>query len=262
MKTGRVGRFTLSLALVAAGLLFIQTQQGSREGAELNLPLKKNPPVSHAPNFASITDVTDKKVAFFDYLRPMIEEENQRILLQRSLVEVLYERLQQGQSLDETELSLLGKLAQEYRLELRAVTEQSLVDLLERIDAIPAEMVLVQAANESGWGTSRFALEGNNYFGQWCFTRGCGLVPNSRSSGLNHEVARFDSAQASVASYLRNLNTNAAYKELRTLRRWYREANQPVTAEVLIPTLVRYSERKEEYVAELLQMLENNKAYL
>ncbi|WP_345335115.1 glucosaminidase domain-containing protein [Ferrimonas pelagia] len=262
MKTGRVGRLTLGLAVVAAGVIALQTQVPQPRPVEADLPLQKNPPLSAAPDFTQLTVVTEKKQAFFDFLRPLVEQENDKTLEQRLWVKTMVALLSQGQTLEQTELNQLSDIAQQYRFELRSVTEQTVRDLMERVDIVPVEMVLIQAANESGWGVSRFAVEGNNYFGQWCFSRGCGLVPNARSSGLSHEVARFDDARGSVSAYLRNLNTNAAYAELRTIRRWLREADQPVTAEDLIPTLLRYSERKEEYVAELLQMLDNNRVYL
>jgi Bax protein len=122
--------------------------------------------------------------------------------------------------------------------------------------------VLIQAANETGWGNSRFAREGLNFFGQWCFRKGCGLVPQSRSDGLSHEVAVFKTVEDSVASYMRNLNSNAAYSLFRSIRADMRAENQEPSADKLVYGLVNYSERQEAYIDELLEMLRQNQPYL
>lgn len=145
---------------------------------------------------------------------------------------------------------------------MRTATLESLDELLTRVDTIPEDLVLIQAANETGWGSSRFAREGMNFFGQWCFKKGCGLVPQSRSEGLSHEVAVFKSVEDSVGSYMRNLNSNAAYSLLRAIRADLRAQNQPVSAEKLVYGLMNYSERQEAYVEELLDMLRHNNQFL
>ena len=113
---------------------------------------------------------------------------------------------------------------------------------------IPVSMLLAQAANESAWGTSRFAQKGNNFFGQWCFKAGCGIVPKMRPSGRIYEVARFNSPYDSVKSYLKNLNTNNGYKLFRKLRAMERETEGKLNGLVLAPGLINYSERKQKYV--------------
>jgi Bax protein len=131
--------------------------------------------------------------------------------------------------------------------------------LLRRVDVVPETLVLVQAANESGWGTSRFALEGLNFFGQWCFRRGCGIVPENRPDGMNHEVRIFKSVNASIRSYLRNINTHAAYLELRLLREQRRAEGKDIRALDLTPGLLSYSERGEDYIDELNAMIRVNR---
>jgi Bax protein len=118
---------------------------------------------------------------------------------------------------------------------------------------------MAQSANESAWGTSRFARKGNNFFGQWCFRKGCGLVPKQRDANKTHEVAAFDSPEESVKMYIRNLNSNSAYKSLRDLRAKLRRANKPVTGHALAAGLKHYSERGLEYVKELREMISFNK---
>ena len=105
--------------------------------------------------------------------------------------------------------------------------------MLKRVDITPLLLVLAQSANESNWGQSRFARQGNNMFGQWCFRKGCGLVPNRRESGKQHEVAAFETVNASVRSYLNNINSSRAYGRLRDLRQRARRRGERPTAEDL-----------------------------
>ncbi|MDX8381543.1 MAG: glucosaminidase domain-containing protein, partial [Ghiorsea sp.] len=134
--------------------------------------------------------------------------------------------------------------------------------LLKRVDTVPLELVLSQAANESAWGTSRFARKANNLFGQWCFTKGCGLVPSRRNAGSTHEVAAFKSPQLSVRSYLRNLNTGRVYKDLRTIRAQKRAQGKTATAFELAEGLNKYSERGQAYVKEIRSMIKYNGKYM
>ena len=101
--------------------------------------------------------------------------------------------------------------------------------------------------------------QGNNLFGQWCYKAGCGIVPKRRGEGQVHEVASFESVDAAVASYLRNINKHRAYAELRAARAALRAANQPVTGNALANHLLRYSERGMDYVKEIQSMIRINK---
>ena len=119
----------------------------------------------------------------------------------------------------------------------------------------------MQAANESAWGTSRFARIGLNFFGQWCYKKGCGMVPRRRNSEAEHEVAAFKSVRAAVSSYFKNINTHNAYKELRTIREDLRAQQKPILATKLTYGLMSYSERGEAYIEELNTMINQNRAY-
>ncbi|SMF60987.1 Uncharacterized FlgJ-related protein [Alteromonadaceae bacterium Bs31] len=119
-------------------------------------------------------------------------------------------------------------------------------------------MALAQAANESSWGRSRFAIEGHNYFGQWCFKSACGFVPKHRPSEAKHEVRRFSSTRQSVAAYLFNINSHEAYKNLRQLRADLRSSKQPLSGIALAQGLGKYSERGDEYITELREMIRVN----
>jgi len=134
--------------------------------------------------------------------------------------------------------------------------------LLARVDVIPPKLALIQAAKESGWGTSRFARSANNLFGEWCFSEGCGVVPASRSEGRRHEVESFDSVQDAIASYVRNLNSHPSYAPLRERRAALRAAGEAPTALALADGLGRYSERGEAYVQEVKSMIRHNEPIL
>ena len=131
--------------------------------------------------------------------------------------------------------------------------------LLLRVDKVPASLALSQAAIESAWGTSRFAVKGNNLFGQWCYKKGCGLVPLRRNAGSNHEVAKFASVANSVNAYMRNINTHRAYADLRANRAQLRQAEQDVTGHLLAENLMFYSELREVYVHEVQAVIRINK---
>lgn len=217
-----------------------------------------NPRKNHnVPDFSAISDIQTRKIEFFSYLLPAINEQNAHILKKREQVIRLQKKHELGEPLSAREQRWLDNLSTHYRVTAATETDRFEI-LLRRVDIIPDTLVLIQAANESGWGTSRFALDARNFFGQWCWTEGCGLVPASRREGQRHEVREFNSATESVRSYIRNLNTHDAYQDLRQIRAELRQANSPVTAQPLTQGLMAYSERGEDYIAELNQMIRVN----
>ncbi|ENM5926183.1 glucosaminidase domain-containing protein, partial [Vibrio mimicus] len=159
------------------------------------------------------------------------------------------------------------RLASAYSFELKDgnVDAVWIKEMLHRVDVIPEALVLTQAANESAWGTSRFAREANNYFGQWCYNSGCGLVPLERAPGATHEVAKFDSVQDSILGYFMNVNRNAAYQDLREIRFQLRQKKKnPICDEsafAMSNGLLKYSERGEAYVQDLQAMMSANQKY-
>ncbi|MGK0250141.1 MAG: Bax protein [Oleispira sp.] len=200
--------------------------------------------------------IKEKKANFFSFLHPMIKKANADVLQQREQILGIQTNLP---SLSDHEAEVLAALAKTYKVSDKLSLKQQIQELDVKINTIPASLVMAQAANESAWGTSRFAREGNNYFGQWCFSKGCGIVPNSRNSDAHHEVADFDSPYDSVKSYIRNLNRHATYAPLRDLRQQAIDSNQAVTGVVLAQGLIGYSERREEYVKEIQNMIRYNK---
>jgi Bax protein len=131
-------------------------------------------------------------------------------------------------------------------------------ELLFKVDVIPASLVLAQAANESAWGTSRFALEGNNIFGQWCFEEGCGIIPNRRVEGATHEVKSFDTIEAAIEGYFLNINSHHLYAAFRQERARLRRLGRRLDSMVLAQGLDRYSQRGENYIDEVQTLIQQN----
>ncbi len=242
------------VVLVASLVIYLQPEKSI---------VKTIPEVEYSddpvPDFNEYESVTKKKQAFFDYLKPAINAQNEHILSVRQLVQGLRAKQVAGQALTERQTEELNFLIAEYRVDDSQGFEGIYAELLSKIDIIPAELVLVQSANESAWGTSRFATKGYNFFGLWCFKKGCGFVPKRRDEDASHEVAKFNNLSAAMYSYMRNINRHPAYKDLRIIRQKSRENQQSITAYALAEGLTRYSERGEEYVEELRQMIRVNK---
>lgn len=218
-----------------------------------------DPSVQPLPEFSAIEDVEQRKAAFFGYLAPLVAAENRRILGQRERLTNLIDQIEAGQALAPLSRHWLEELAREYELQWPGSSpEATAAELLERVDALPIGLALVQAAKESGWGQSRFARQGNNLFGQWCYEPGCGIVPTRRLTDASHEVAAFDSARASVRRYLNNLNSHESYRPLRARRRAARQSGTTASALELAEELVLYSERREAYVEDIKAMLHAN----
>ncbi|MCH8551958.1 MAG: glucosaminidase domain-containing protein [Natronospirillum sp.] len=210
------------------------------------------------PDFAALEVVQERKDEFYDFLLPIIHQENARLLQKRAILESWSDDLAQGNPLPERTLEQLNDLAERYYVELEQDMEAILSELLLKIDVLPPSLIVAQAANESAWGTSRFAREGNNLFGQWCFSEGCGLVPQSRPDGEIYEVRAFDSPAISVRSFLQNLNRHFSYEEMREARAAARDNGQALSGLDLAPYLLAYSTRREAYVEEIKQMIRFN----
>lgn len=214
------------------------------------------------PDFASIRDVKEKKKQFFAFIKPAILAENESILTLRNEVERLIAQLTLEQPFTEQEHTFVADLSKQYRVSKKFSLLRQLYELQLKVDVIPPALILVQAANESAWGTSRFARIGLNFFGVWCYKKGCGMVPSGRNVGAKHEVAAYSSVKQGVSRYLKNINTNSAYMVFRTIRGQLREQDQPLSPEILATGLIPYSERGTDYVLELTEMIRHNRRYL
>ncbi len=214
-------------------------------------------PVS-APNFKSIKNTQARKQAFVDFLRPSYEQVARGILSQRKQLQQLKQQLEAGILLSDEQQSWLAHLAEQYRLTNISADQQGIERLLVRVDILPPELVLSQAATESGWGTSRSAREANNFFGHFCYNQACGNSPY-RSGGSRMMV--FASPTQAVQAYMRNLNTHPAYNKVRQLRADMRAEVKPLDAVVLAKGLTRYSTLGNGYVNKIQGMIRTNKNY-
>lgn len=214
----------------------------------------------HMPDFAAIEDIATRKQAFMDFIYPYVAAENKKILRERQQLRLILRAIEQGQPLKQKQLDKLLRLGKYYRVpgSDNPTDPEYLSILLRRIDVIPPSLAIAQAANESAWGTSRFAREGYNFFGQWCFSAGCGLVPNRRRAGKTHEVAAFENPQAAIASYIRNLNTQTAYTGMRQLRQTMRQARAEINSLQVAEGLGAYSTRGNAYIRDIQGMIRYN----
>ena len=204
------------------------------------------------PDFSNFKNIKEKKEKFFLFMKPLAEKANQETLTIRNKIIAL-----QKSVISKEEQIWLEQLAQQYKIKNWDFNSNGIKTLLLHIDIIPTSLLLAQSANESAWGTSRFAKKGNAMFGQWCYIKGCGIVPSQRSSG-SHEVKSFETVLESIKSYIFNLNTSNSYKELRSLRAISRSENRKVSGYELASGLSKYSQRGEEYVKEIQNMIKFN----
>ncbi|MAM71967.1 MAG: hypothetical protein CMP91_12575 [Gammaproteobacteria bacterium] len=250
---------TLLLIMFILALLFRREAEPVSEEFILGGFIEPEIIESNIPDFASMLDVQEKKDTFFSYLQPYVDAVNQRIMSQRQQLLNLRNKTQQGVTLNRNEMAFLSELRVDYELEEERLNTRNLINrLLKRADIIPSSLALAQAANESAWGTSRFATQGKNFFGQWCYSQGCGIIPNQRPSGASYEVRSFDSVLDSVESYIMNLNTFPSYQHLRDIRLELREEGQPIDGITLSEGLDSYSQRGDEYIEELQSMIHSN----
>ena len=207
-----------------------------------------------------IQNITERKRLFFLSLLPSVLLANREITLQRQQLLIALRHNEAGLPLSAPQQLLLNRLIKTYRLRHNPLTHQhTRKQLLERLDTLPADLVLAQAATESGYGTSRFSRQGNNLFGQWTYATGTGLVPKERSAKQRHEVQRFASLYDSVRSYMNNINTHRAYGSLRTIRAQKRSQKQALRGIDLAAGLRLYSSRRDAYVAEIRAIIRSNR---
>ncbi len=248
----------VSIAIVSVVYPFLYPPPPSDKNEAARLIIDDRP----MPEFSSYEDVVEKKKAFFNYLLPEINRQNDIIRNDRKFVLYIENKVNLGSKITPEELKKIRWLAKQYRVTAKSDTKKILAQLIRKVDVIPVELVLMQAANESAWGTSRFARRGYNFFGLWCFSEGCGFVPKRRNDEAVHEVKKFENLTSAIRTYLRNLNAHPAYKDLRDIRFKLRKNDGEVSAEKLVHGLEKYSERGQDYIDELLEMIRFNRKYM
>lgn len=200
-----------------------------------------------------MAEVKDRKALFFQTVLPLVLKVNEEIAQERKRLWQIRTARAMGRKLSAIDRLWIAVACDKYK-----VARGDLDSLIDRIDIVPPSIALAQAAEESGWGTSRFVREGNAIFGQWTTARGRGLKPKDRDEGETHRVRAFDSLLDSVRAYALNLNTHRAYRDFRRLRADLRTEGQPVAGDQLLPALTPYSERGKDYVRTLRQIITIN----
>lgn len=215
------------------------------------------------PDFSSYQQTAEMKTAFIDYLTPIVEYHNEQILKERRRLEKLDDAIALGQSPSYSESKWVRVLADKYDVEWDEGRLPVVIKaLLTRVDIVPVQLAVVQAAKESSWGRSRYAVEVNNMFGEWCYRKGCGIVPKERSEGARHEVRKFSSVSDATRSYMHNLNSHRNYSSLRKLRQDLRAEGRAIEGGELVDGLLFYSERRQQYVDEIRSMIRQYSYFL
>ena len=195
-----------------------------------------------------IENTRERKNLFIQIVLPLIVEENNQLKFDRKKLFAILNRSNNSNS----EKKWLKMKFKQY-----GVKNNDLSTLKIRMDEVPVSLAIAQAAKETGWGTSRFALEGNALYGQWTFT-GDGIKPLGADSDKNHKVMKFQILQASVRAYFRNLNTHSSYREFRKFRAMARDNDEKLDSLILAEFLDKYAATGKEYVKVLKQIIKQN----
>ena len=247
--------------LAAGPMLFLDSDRLREKFADIDYDLagiragEREVPrlfVSNLPSdLSELSSTAERKRLFIQSMLPIILRINEVILEERRRILILAEK--EAGELSQGERIWLGAIAERYGVEVGDFPA-----LIERADILPASLALAQAAEESGWGTSRFARDGNAVFGERTFTEGEGMVPDRRDADKSHEVKAFAVLPISIITYMLNLNTHWAYKKLRRERAAMRASGGPIDGLRLARTLERYSERGQAYIETIESIIRGN----
>ena len=201
---------------------------------------------------------SEKKISFIETLLPLITYENLNINLERKKLFDIKNFLEFNKTLSDENIKYLTKTSNKYNVYMKNKHKIDIInELLTRVDGIPNSIVLAQAVNESGWGTSRFAREYNALFGQYTYDENNGIVPNQREEGKKHLIKNFTSINKSIESYFKNINTHRAYSDFRQTRNKIRNQDIQYNITILVDTLAPYAEDKS-YVDTINSIINSN----
>ena len=212
---------------------------------------KKVKPIrlSLLPNeMKSIENSGKRKNLFIKIILPLVLEENNRIIIDRKKLFTILNKNKNSKD----EIKWLNQKFKQY-----GVVNKDLATLKVRMDIIPVSLAIAQAAKETGWGTSRFAIEGNALFGQWTWS-GEGIKPAGADTDATYKVMKFNVLKASVRAYQRNLNTHSSYKKFRFVRAQLRDDNKKLDSLKLAEYLDNYAQTGTEYTKVLKQIIQQN----
>lgn len=238
---------TVRLSASTIEQLFKETDYNLKDVRKTKLvkPVK----LSLLPNEMKMIESTKKrKNLFIQIILPLVLEENNRIKLNRKK---LFSILNKNHN-SPAEKKWLNEKFKQY-----GVLNKDLATLKVRMDTIPVSLAIAQAAKETGWGTSRFALEGNALFGQWTWS-GEGIKPAKADHDATHKIMKFKILKSSVRAYQRNLNTHSGYKEFRMARAELRDNGRNLNSLILSNYLNRYAENGQEYIKIIKQIIKQN----
>jgi uncharacterized FlgJ-related protein len=201
---------------------------------------------------------SEKKKSFIETLLPLIAYENQNIILERKRLFNIKNFLESNKTLSDKDIKYLNNISQKYRVVLKNKHKIDILDeLLLKVDGIPNSIVLAQAVNESGWGSSRFAREYNALFGQYTYDENDGIIPSKREKGKKHLIKNFSSIDKSIESYFLNINTHYAYDKFRKIRSEIRNEKIKFSLNKLTDTLKSYAADKS-YVDTINSIIKSN----
>ena len=206
-------------------------------------------PIAHLPEEMKIIQGTKKKKnLFIKIILPLILEENNKVKLNRKKLFAI---------LNKSNNSAVEKRWLNQKFKQYGVLNKDLLTLKIRMDIVPVSLAIAQAAKETGWGKSRFALEGNALFGQWTWS-GEGIKPAGADADTTHKVMKFKVLKTSVKAYLRNLNTHSSYKKFRLVRAVLRDNGKNLDSLILVNYLDKYAATGEQYIVILKKIIKQN----
>ena len=199
-----------------------------------------------------------KKIAFLKTLLPLVSFENKKILLERDRIQNIKKYLISNKTLRDQDIKHLYMISKKYKIDTKNTHKIDIIDeLLFNVNIIPNSIVLAQAINESGWGSSRFAKEHNALFGQYTYDEKNGVIPHKRMPGKKHLIKNFSSINKSVESYFININTHKAYKKFRIVRSLLSKDDLYKDVKLLTQNLNLYAEDKF-YVETINSIIDSN----
>ena len=218
---------------------------------KFNKVIEENKKINVKNDFSNYT-VAERKKYFIANIFPILHKANQDILIKRNIFFEIEKKIQNN-NLNVLEAAILKKLFNEFK-----VKNNDLNELKKRIDIVPASLGIAQAAIESGWGTSRFAVEGNAYFGQKVIGKKANGIKPTDSENPLIKVRSFKNLNDSVKAYINNLNTHFAYKDFRKSRYELRSFGKTLEGRILANQLIKYSEIGNDYIENIQKIIKKN----
>lgn len=210
-------------------------------------------------DMGQINKIAKRKKIFFNIVAISAYHANQKIIEQRNQVQQISNQYYVFGHLGEQSQAWLEDKFDKYDVKAKGSWKEKIKRLKKRLDVIPLSLILAQAAIESGWGTSRFATQANNIFGEWTFDPDTpGIIPKHRPADADYRIRKFASIEAAINSYLLNLNSHFAYDKLRQIRFDLRQADKKLDPLQLSAGLTMYSEKREAYIEQINNIIRYN----